>query len=196
MRRQSQPQVPCVFQTAPDMLSFTPVLTIQSRCGVSLNRVMMEMKVTADNVREWTGWPNIHEYVWEETKGVFFSRIRHKFHEILVKPDSKMSPSIAMLFDVSKDEQRLIHVSFGSWHDQFEGVGSEENDLTLAMEFVKELVSGKAHLVEELDARGRPVWSTIVRENWGNSVIGPLIRGQHKPYRIRKVLFNQPPEEK
>lgn len=163
---------------------------------MSFYRVMIDMKVTAGDVREWTGWSNIDEHFWEETKGILFSRIHGKFHEILVRPDRKMSPSIEILFDASKDEQRLVHVSFGSWHDQFESARSEENDLVLAMEFVKELVSGKAHLVEELDARGRPVWSTIVREDWGNSVMGPLVRGRQKPYRIRKVLFNQPPEEK
>ena len=150
------------------------------------------MKVTAEDVKRWTGWPNITEHVRKGSHRILLWKWDYKYLEIRINPDNPDYFPIEILFDSSGG---LIHVAFASWHDHFDHLGDPADEIAAAMNSIRDLVSGNSYLLESLDANGVPIKCRMIESSSSFSETASIHMRTKAIGRTRMVSFNTEPTE-
>ena len=138
--------------------------------------------ISIGELKATLGWENIREETIRGG-GALFS---HRFRVIAVEPKVPEWPAVEFLFD---DQLRYLYqLGFSRWHAHFDSHSQEEMNVRDAVSAAREFVQGDLCLVEQLDARGRPVATSLGKPG---EKVGRVKRGARV---VRRVFFNRPPE--
>ena len=139
--------------------------------------------LTVDQLKKRLQWDNIEEERRsQEYQGrMYYDRIFH------IRPSSPDYPEIYFLFD--DDVTSLAQLGFSEWHGHYDEFADERRNIVQAIKTARTLVLREACLVEERDAQGRYI---------GSSILGPdeIPRTVSKKARkLRRVFFDREPIE-